>query len=222
VGPIWVQWIFSVSCLAIGGYYATVLITRRGDLREGSGKWGGAGYELSHLGMALGMAAMFSPIGDPLPRLMWLLVFGMLAAWFASRTLREGLRPDDTAQHLVANLAMLFMVLAMGGHTVTVGTAGAHAGHEGHAAGGADGSGLIEGPVGTVLSVLLAGYFAVHAVRALRRLVTASRPDVLPGAPAAGGAGAVTAVRGRAQSRVEAATHVVMSLSMTVMFGLML
>ncbi|MGH3886388.1 MAG: DUF5134 domain-containing protein, partial [Pseudonocardiaceae bacterium] len=171
---MWVNWIFFVACSAVVGYYVAALIPPQRGPRDGAGgRWDG-GYELSHLGMALGMVAMFSPLGDPVPRLAWLAVFGVAAAWFAACLLHAGtptadhpntLADSGAHHHLVANLAMLFMVA--GGHSRhgADGAAGGPVGpgHEGHSA-AAGGTGWIEGPIGTVLIVVLAGYFAVHTV----------------------------------------------------------
>lgn len=44
---MWVQWVFSVACLATVGYFAVALIARRGEFR--AGRPTGAAYELSHL-----------------------------------------------------------------------------------------------------------------------------------------------------------------------------
>ncbi|MGQ0777568.1 MAG: DUF5134 domain-containing protein [Pseudonocardiales bacterium] len=240
---MWVRWIFSVACLAVVGYHAAALIAHSWARRANAGgpyrAEGQRRHELSHLAMAVGMAAMFSPFGDPVPPLVWLIVFGMAAAWFAACLLHAGTPAQGAAEHqygqhhLVANLAMLFMVV--GGHqhgTGGVQTGGVQtgdaaggsvgAGHEGHI--GGLGGGWIEGPIGAVLIVLLAGYFAVHTVRSLRVLFSAPTPGQQVPSDAAG-TGPVTVIVARSaarQSRVQAASHVVMAAAMTVMFGLML
>jgi len=179
MGPVWVQWIFSVACLAVGGYLATLSITRRGVLRDGL-RAPDAEYELSHLGMALGMAAMFAPGDDPVPPPVWVVVFGLSAAWFASRALGADLRAgtawhhEAIGYHLVANLAMLFMLISPHHHHETAGTPGGQgrAVHDGHTS--AAGGGWLEGPLGTVLTVVLAGYFALHVMRSVLLLVVGS------------------------------------------------
>lgn len=219
-----VQGVLSAACLVVGGYYVVTLIARGGGPGYGVTRWAGIGYDLSHLVMALGMAAMFSPVDVPIPRLVWLVVFGVAAAWFATGAVRHGLRGDATTHHLVANLAMLFMVAVPSLHT---GPRSMDAGHEGHAE-MVDGSELIGDTLGTVLTVLLAGYFAVHAVLSLRMLF-AGRPggaEPAPGKstePAAPGPVTVPpAPPGTARSRAEAVTHAVIGVAMAVMFGLML
>lgn len=265
---MWIQWIFSVSCLAVAGYYAASLIARRGELVDGTagGLPGAAAlgaapvgaapvgtaplgtaplgtapprgaYELSHLAMALGMAAMFSPLGDPVPRLVGLIVFGMSAAWWASCALRAGLRADATGHHLVANLAMLFMVTTSHGHAAGAQAGSGHAGHTsavGVAGGGAgggvvSGDGWTEGPIGTGLALLLAAYFAVQALRSVRALSITQVPGPPPTGPAGiGTAGEpgplaiVTPRLGSEQPRVVLACHGVMGIAMATMFGLTL
>ncbi len=234
---MWVSQIFFVACLAVSGYYAAALIAYSVGPRGSAGLRRGGGYELSHLGMALGMAAMFSPLGDPVPRLVWLAVFGVAAAWFAACLLHAGAPTDDhpsapadnaARHHLVANLAMLFMVA--GGHSRhgaggaaggPVGAGHEGPGHEGHGA-AAGGTGWIEGPIGTVLIVVLAGYFAVHTVRSLRVLFSAAtRAHPAPQAAARSESVAV-AVAPSGTQQVQAACHVVMGTAMVIMFGLML
>jgi hypothetical protein len=221
---MWVELIFAVACLAVAGYYAAALITCSLGTRDGIGGQRGGGYELSHLGMALGMAAMFSPRGDPVPRLVWSIVFGMAAAWFATCLLHASTSADDAARHhLVANLAMLFMVASDHRQHGAGGAAGGSvsAGHEGHTT--VAGGGWLEGPLGAVLTVVLAGYFAVHTVRSLRVLFSAAMQVHRAPQAAVDGLGPVAvAVVRSGTAQVQAACHVVMGIAMVVMFGLML
>lgn len=163
------------------------------------------------------MAAMFSPLGDPVPRAVWLIVFGMAAAWFTAGLLHAGTPADDHASaaadnaahhHLVANLAMLFMVASDHRHHGASGAAGGPVGpgHEGHTA-AAGGTGWIEGPIGTVLIVVLAGYFVVHTGRSLRVLGSAAT-QAKPAPQATAGPVAVAVAR-RGTEQVQTACHVV-------------
>ncbi|HSL08049.1 MAG TPA: DUF5134 domain-containing protein [Pseudonocardiaceae bacterium] len=221
---MWVKLIFFAACLAVAGYYAATLITHSLGTRDGAGARRSGGYELSHLGMALGMAAMFSPLGDPVPRLVWLIVFGMAAAWFVTCLLHAGTPADGAAHHhLVANLAMLVMVASDHRQHGAGRAAGGpvSAGHEGHTA--VAGGGWIEGPIGTVLTVVLAGYFAVHTVRSLRVLFSAAtQAEPAPQATAARIGSVAVAVAPSGTKQVQAACQVVMGTAMVVMFGLML
>lgn len=227
MSPVWVGLTFSVACLAVSGYYAAVLIAYSVGTPGSAGSRRGGGYELSHLGMALGMAAMFSPLGDPVPRLVWLIVFGIAAAWYAACLLHAGRATDNTdniaRHHLVANLAMLFMVASNNhGQHSAGGAAGGpvSSGHEGHTA-AAGGAGWLEGPIGTVLIVVLAGYFAVHTMRSLRALF-GTRAQSTPQGDATGIGLVATVVARSGTERVQTACHLVMGTAMVVMFGLML
>ncbi|MGH3974301.1 MAG: DUF5134 domain-containing protein, partial [Pseudonocardiaceae bacterium] len=70
----------------------------------------------------LGMAAMFWPLGNPLPVLYWQLLFSIVAAWFAVRLLRHGPRcatipqPDSgrgaELHHVLGSLVMVYMLVA--------------------------------------------------------------------------------------------------------------
>lgn len=234
MGPLWVQWIFFAACMTVASYYAAAVVTRLGGNWHSGAHPASLGYPLSHLAMALGMAAMFAPIGNPLPRLVWLVIFGAAAAWFATQTLRTAVRTDATGHHLVANLAMLFMVLLPHSDTAHLSVATpttpghgthstaadpAHAGHQ--ATTGALGDTWFEGPIGTVLIVVLIAYFAVYAVRSMLVLAAVAAPRA-GAAVSTGVAMEVDARRTWGQPRIDALSHVVMGVAMAVMFGLML
>jgi uncharacterized protein DUF5134 len=100
----------------------------------------------THTLMGLGMAAMFSPWGDPVPPPVGAVVFAALALWFGARLLREV--PAGGAAHLVvAPAAMAAMYLSHG--------------HGGHHAGGVALAALWLG---------LAGYFGWHAAASVGRV----------------------------------------------------
>lgn len=159
----WVHVVLALSCLALGVLHLARLILMRGD-RVG---------EASHAAMGVGMAAMYSPLGDPVPDAVWLVVFAATGLWFAALAVRAGLGTRDAGYHVVCAVAMLFM-LTMGGHDA----AGGHGGH--------GGIGLLP-----VAALLLAGFFAWHALRCGDRLVSAARGDAdcacEPGADAGDG-----------------------------------
>ncbi|ODU00038.1 MAG: hypothetical protein ABS81_24565 [Pseudonocardia sp. SCN 72-86] len=145
----WVHVLLALGCLALGVLHLARLILMRGD-RVG---------EASHAAMGVGMAAMYSPLGDPVPDAVWLGVFAATGLWFAALAVRAGLGTRDAGYHVVCAVAMLFM-LTMGGHDA----AGGHGGH--------GGIGLL-----SVAALLLAGFFAWHALRCGDRLVAAARGD---------------------------------------------
>jgi Domain of unknown function (DUF5134) len=98
--------------------------------------------------MGLGMAAMFSPWGDPVPPPVGACVFAALALWFGARLLREVPAGAGGAAHLVlAPAAMAAMYLSHG--------------HGGHHAGGF---------AVAALWLALAGYFGWHAAASAGRV----------------------------------------------------
>jgi hypothetical protein len=137
--------------------------------------------EAAHAAMGLGMAAMFSPFGDPVPAPVWTAAFLVCGTWFASVALRSpaGRGREDAVQHVVGSGAMLFMLLG------------------GHGAGG--------GPA-PLVAMVLAGWFAWHALRC---------GDRLRCAPAPGAVLVRTALL--RDPRTAALAHVVMAGAMTVM-----
>ena len=129
----------------------------------------------THALMGLGMAAMFSPWGDPVPPSVGVCVFAALALWFGARLLRGVPTGAGGAAHLVvAPAAMAAMYLSHG--------------HGGHHAGGVALAALWLG---------LAGYFGWHAAASVGRVqqawagVPAGDGAVVapPGPAAVGGAG---------------------------------
>lgn len=82
------------------------------------------GDEAADLLMALGMLAMVSPVGAPVPPAGWLAVFALAAAWSAAEWVRVRLRRTETApcvapqcgHHAVMACAMLVMFAAMATH----------------------------------------------------------------------------------------------------------
>jgi hypothetical protein len=101
----------------------------------------------THAVMGLGMAAMFSPWGDPVPPPVGVVVFAGLALWFGARLLRGVPAGAGGAAHLVvapAAMAAMYLSHGLGGH---------HAGGFAIAA----------------LWLALAGYFGWHAVASAGR-----------------------------------------------------
>lgn len=186
--------VLSLACLAVGGFHLLRLAVVRVD----------AIGEVAHAAMGVGMAAMFSPLGDPVPAPLWTAVFVSTGAWFAALALRipAGSRRSDAVHHVVGAAAMLFMLL--GGHGAGAGAAdGAHAGHVGHGGGPDGGLGLA-----SVVSIVLAGYFAWHVLRCGDRLRGAAPEPV-------GGVAVRTQVL--RDTRTVIVAHIVTAAAMTVM-----
>jgi uncharacterized protein DUF5134 len=142
--------ILAVVCLAVAAFHVLRLVVVRIDPID----------ETSHAVMGLGMAAMFSPVGVPVPTAVWVGAFLLSGAWFAAVALRSAPGPGrtDAVHHVVGSAAMLFMLL--GDHAGGGEPGAEHAGHIGHGGGP-------EGDLGlpSVAAIVLAAYFAWRAVR---------------------------------------------------------
>lgn len=207
----WVTGALAVACLAVAALHLVRLALLRCDLVDGS----------AHAAMALGMAAMFSPVGDPVPAPVWAAVFLLSGAWFAALVLRSGspgVLGGDAAHHVAGSAAMLFML----GSGPAPADGGSPAGHAAHGGGAAGLLGLA-----SVVAIVLAGYFAWHTLRCADRLRSArigsphvGSPRIGSGAGTEPGPGGPVALR-RAVSlgspRLTAGAHVAMAAAMTCM-----
>lgn len=195
----WLSGALGVLCLGVGLLHLARLALRRGDPTG----------EAAHTVMGLGMAAMFVPAADPLPHTAWLLAFLGVGAWFGLAALRAGTVAGEPGHHVAGAAAMTFMLFAH--HSGGVGAAGGggHAHHGGAVA--VDGGAIAGGPATlgiTALALLLAAYFAAHAVGHL-----AGRADT-----GAGTAPVRSAVLTRVRThRVDPVLHAVMGATMAVM-----
>lgn len=178
--------VLALYCLALGVLHVLRLALRRAN----------PAGETSHAAMSVGMAAMFSPLGDPVPAPVWVALFGVCLAWFAGVAVRVRSVAGEPGHHVMGSAAMLFMVLA------------GHATHAGH------GIGLT-----SIVAIVLAGYFAWHVLRCIDRLrVAVTQPP--PGAPAPAAAtagGPVMVLPAIGTPRVAAVAHIAMAIGMTVM-----
>jgi hypothetical protein len=177
-------WVFTAAFLAVAAYCVARLVAaaRTPDSYRGSHR----AMDVAHVLMAVGMAAMVSPVGGPLPMPAWQTVFLVMTAWFSgSWWRRRGERggawhggwQGSELHHALAAAAMLYMLTAM-----------PHGGHR--AAPWLDGG--LEGGLGTGMALpalgwVLAAYFLVSAV-VLARGRSQAGPAGLPAlltAPAA-------------------------------------
>jgi len=141
----WLDVLLGAVCAGIAGVHLVLLATRRAPV---------AGA-VAHAVMGLGMAAMFVPTADVVPRPVWIGAFALIAAWFGVEAVRAGTLGGAHGQHVVGAAAMLFMLLA--GH---------HAGgvHAHHVVGAEDaGAGLLV----TAAALALAAWFVADVVREL-------------------------------------------------------
>ncbi len=180
-GVVWVRWVFVAVFVAVALLCVVRLLAHRRDAaRSGCGT--DRISDASHGVMGLGMAAMFSPWGAPVPALYWQVLFGALAGVFAVRMIRRGTRPAAIRQpgtdlhHVIGSLAMVYMLGAIpAGHSMA-----------------ADMSMPGMASTGIALPVLawvLVAYFLVYAVRLGARLVEPASPVAATsaGAVAVGG-----------------------------------
>ncbi|WP_214406506.1 DUF5134 domain-containing protein [Pseudonocardia lacus] len=199
----WVSAGLAVVCLAVAALHVARLALHAGAFGDIPG---GPLGEVSHATMAVGMAAMFSPLGDPLPTPVWTVAFVLCGAWFAAVALRTRSFGGDAGHHVVGSAAMLFMLSTGHNHT-DPGTGADAAGHAAHH-GATGGVGLV-----SVAAILLAGYFAWQALRCSDHLRVRAEPD----APASGGAALALRTGVLRSARTAAVAHVVMAVAMTVM-----
>ncbi|SDC41433.1 DUF5134 domain-containing protein [Actinokineospora iranica] len=215
-GSSWVDGLFG-TLLVLSALYS---IGRLAASRRGENSVQPPG-EATHLLMALGMAAMFLPAADPLPRAVWLTVFVLNGAWLLAglpkAAAADGRWGREQRHHLhlaVSSGAMVYMLAMMGpaGHeqpTAIValpGTGGAVLAHD-HGAGGVS---LV--PVTAALAL----YFLAHVLWTLVTAIRTPEPDRRPDGPVA----TIPAIL--VEPRLTTACHVVMGLGMAYMFTLML
>ncbi|MEJ3657706.1 DUF5134 domain-containing protein [Actinomycetes bacterium KLBMP 9759] len=183
-----------LGCVGLGLLHVVRLVLRRADVVE----------EASHAVMAFGMAAMFSPFGDPVPAPVWMTVFAVSFGWFGTLAVQARTLAGEIGHHVLGSAAMLFMLFA--GHGPTPGAGALQEGHGSHGGGGG-GIGIV-----SVVAIVLAGYFAWHGLRCADRI----RPE--PTAVTGAGPGAV-AVRlpTVCAARTAAVAHLTMAVAMTVM-----
>jgi hypothetical protein len=172
---VWLRWTGAAAFLAVAGYCVARLAAAHRVTAGYPGRH--RAVDVAHVLMGVGMAAMASPVGGPLPAAGWQTIFLLITAWFAGSWWRErragrpahdGLGWHGTGlHHAVAALAMLYMLAAM-----------PHAGHEpapwlaGH---------LEPGIALPVVGWVLVCYFLVSAVVLLAR--TRWHPAPRPVAP---------------------------------------
>jgi hypothetical protein len=220
-GAEWVHWVFAGMFAALTVFYLIRLsVSDPGTSARG--------IDIARGVMSLGMIAMMVPQVDPLPRLCWQILFGVVAGYVTVRLFRRWLRTGHlwlakpSGHHelhlLIGAVAMGYMFAAMPGWQIP-GTGIAHdMGDMGH---GVD---MVQaGPSGlafTVLTWMFVGYFLIFVVRLAARL--AVPVNTLAGM-AAGAALSGEGARGVVVSpHLLGATEVVMGIGMSCMFLMML
>jgi Domain of unknown function (DUF5134) len=184
----WGSAALALACLAAAGLHLVRLAVHRRD-RTG---------EAAHAAMALGMAAMASPLGDPVPEPVWTGVYVLIALWFTALVLRTRSTGGDAVHHVVGSGAMLFMLAA--DHS---------AGHPAH---GHPVSGLVP-----VTAMALTGYFAWHALRCADRCRRAPDPAPCAADPSPGALALRVPALSLRTPQAGAAGHLVAAVAMSAM-----
>jgi hypothetical protein len=202
----WLHGVLAALSLAVGLLHLLRLATRRRDVV----------LEASYAAMGLGMAAMYSPVGDPVPVPVWAALFLLCAGWSGGLIVRDrspGALGGEALHFVVGSAAMLFM---LGADRQAGGTAGGHAAHVVGAPGMAG--------IASAVAIVFAAYFVLHVLRCVDRL-RASRletPAVAPPQPGdASRARTSTALRAPTAAHCSrtapAAAHLLMTTIMAVM-----
>jgi hypothetical protein len=192
-GPSWLAGILAVTMIATAGYCASRLIIARAHQRRDE-----RDVDLVHTVMGVAMAGMLVSWLNPLPDVVWAVMFGAGSGWFGWRAWRGRQHRSDTGDsdqspyrhhvpHLVMCGAMVYMLLAAG--------AVVSATHPGMAMGGPAAAGRFP-LLALVLAVFMVGYVMWQADR-LPALARASTPRAAPEAtlelvPIAAGGGQAT------------------------------
>ncbi len=114
------RWTSTVAFLAVAGYCVARLVAAARAPAEYRGCH--RAVDVAHVLMGVGMAAMASPVGGPLPMAAWQTVFLLMTAWFVGSWVQE--RRSGSAgwhggwhggglHHAVAAVAMVYMLTAM-------------------------------------------------------------------------------------------------------------
>jgi hypothetical protein len=175
-GPSWLAGILAVTMIATAGYCAFRLIIARAHQRRDE-----RDVDLVHTVMGVAMAGMLVSWLNPLPDVVWAVMFGAGSGWFGWRAWRGRQHRSDTGDsaqspyrhhvpHLVMCGAMVYMLLTAG---VVV-----SATHPGLAMGGPAAAGRFP-LLALVLAIFMVGYVMWQADR-LPALARASTPRAAP------------------------------------------
>jgi hypothetical protein len=207
-GPSWLAGVLAVAMIATAGYCASRLIIARAHQRRDE-----RDVDLVHTVMGVAMAGMLVSWLNPLPDVVWAVMFGAAAGWFGWRAWRGrqhrthvGGSDQSPYRHHVPHLvmcgAMVYMLLAAG--------AVVSATHPGVTMGGPAAAGRFP-LLALVLAVFMVGYVMWQADR-LPALARASTSRTAPEAtlalvPIAAGGGQAAQPCERAAQPCEQATR---------------
>lgn len=208
----WLHGALAALSLSVGLLHLLRLVTRRRQVA----------LEAGYAAMGLGMAAMYSPVGDPVPAPVWAALFLLCAGWFGGLVVRDrslGALGGEALHLVVGSAAMLFM---LGADRQAGGTGGGHAAHAVGAPGTAG--------IASAVAIVFAAYFVLHVLRCADRLRAARLGTPVAGPESGGGAprGTTATASRTAASRVPVAAHcsrtgpAVAHLLMTTIMAIML
>jgi hypothetical protein len=175
-GPFWLAGTFAAVVILVGAYSASRLAIslRRGRATEFDA-------DALHAVMGTAMAGMLVPRLSVLPSSVWVVIFGIAAAWFGWRAVRtRGFATAFPVPHLIESAAMLYMLLPVQGPLPTHGRAGM----------AAAGMGPSTGPAGSfpAVAVVLAMFMLGYIVWTTDRLASLARARTATEGPAGTGA----------------------------------
>ena len=109
-GAVWIQTAFALVLIAVAGQCASRLVQAGRDA-----PLPGAVRHGADLLMALGLAAMLWPPGNPIPPLAGEIVFGLVVAWSLAGAVAAGAGRHRLgwSQHAVSGATMVYMFAAM-------------------------------------------------------------------------------------------------------------
>lgn len=199
----WIGGLLGAVSLLAGAYGSVYLLRGRPRFAPAA----------AHAAMGAGMAAMFVPAADPVPRTVWVAVFVVVAAWFGVACVRGSTLFGAAGHHAVGGVAMLSMLLAY--PQVTAGVVDHGHAHHGGAAGA--GPSLLT----AAIALGFVAWFVADVGRLLLRPGGAAAPAVPPPGPVgvdpATVVGAGTAVR-TGRDRHVTVPAAVLSAVMAIMF----
>ena len=180
-GPFWLAGTFAAVVMLAGAYSASRLAIsfRRGRATEFDA-------DALHAAMGAAMAGMLVPRLSVLPDGVWVVIFGIAAAWFGWRAVRTrgfAAAPGSPFRlpvpHLIECVAMLYMLLPVHGPRPTHGRTGM----------AMAGMGASAGPAGSlpVLAVVLALFMLGYIVWTTDRLASLARARIAAAGPGRSG-----------------------------------
>jgi hypothetical protein len=155
----WLRWTCTAAFLAVAGYCVARLVAAARAPADYQGCH--RAVDVAHVLMGVGMAAMVSPVGGPLPMAAWQTVYLLMTGWFVGAwwrargtTVWHGGWHSGGLHHALAAVAMFYLLTAM-----------PHSGHQSAPWLDEMGTGLAFPLVGWVLAVYFVGAAAVLVSR---------------------------------------------------------